>query len=679
MRNRRTNRLALVAAVAMSSACGEGFPPGLSEELGFKAIVFAERQPPRNAGVLVAPLDAGRGARLLRLEPAALGGRKQVLFATAEGDVYDLEVSPDGKSVVFSARLDALDRYHIYRLDLEAFAAGEDCLEADGDLGPACRRLSFGPYDDRRPVHLADGRVAFMRGDPLGRMDFQGRGPARLLLAVETDGTRLTRLDESPGHHLAAGPLRDGSLRVVRWTSRSGSAVFQEAIIDPSGSGQAVPATQDAPGIPLGMQQTEDGRLLAACTPPYATWEAGVACRLGQEEWEMFLPGMVSGDGCSAAGRLRDPFLLRDGRVLASLAQVPFGCVNASDGDRGTVPDFSLAVLSPEGGAPLPLVNQGQEAETEPRPVMARSLLDEGVQLPAPPTACAEGGVVLEGWVRDAQGAALPEASRLRVLEALSGRDAPWRVELGGQEAASLCSGAAGAVASIQADGSFSLRAPADRPLKMQLLDRYGAAVKTDPLWWSGPACSRRSCSGCHAGAGPTDMASSLAAGAPPERLDDPAMQTSFDFRRDIQPILSRSCAVGGCHDAQTAAGSYVSLSGSLMGLDLTGAAQGRATRAYNNLLFVDTRRDSRTGQILESRRPYVEPGQARESRLIQRLSVPCRFDCTGQPPWAPWAAASPHPEDKPEFGGTVTDQERWLLVEWIDAGAPFVGRGSQP
>jgi len=66
---------------------------------------------------------------------------------------------------------------------------------------------------------------------------------------------------------------------------------------------------------------------------------------------------------------------------------------------------------------------------------------------------------------------------------------------------------------------------------------------------------------------------------------------------------------------------------------------------------------------------------------LIERLGVPCRFDCTGEPGWAPWALGQgkTHPEDQPGFSGGVSDDERWLIVEWIDAGAAFLGRGATP
>ena len=77
----------------------------------------------------------------------------------------------------------------------------------------------------------------------------------------------------------------------------------------------------------------------------------------------------------------------------------------------------------------------------------------------------------------------------------------------------------------------------------------------------------------------------------------------------------------------------------------------------------------------------HVVPGSARESRLMQRLGVPCRYDCAGQAAWAPWGLGEgmTHPEDQPDFTGTLTNEDRWKFVEWIESGAPFLGRGATP
>jgi hypothetical protein len=211
-------------------------------------------------------------------------------------------------------------------------------------------------------------------------------------------------------------------------------------------------------------------------------------------------------------------------------------------------------------------------------------------------------------------------------------------------------------------------------------VDSFGAALASDSLWRGGPDCAIRQCTACHANDGlAPGFEGSQAAAAPPFALFDPqaldSREHSYDFARDIQPILDRSCATTGCHDAQTHAGAYVSLSGNLVGLDLSGSPSGRTTVAYRSLMAWDLVRDDQNGQILERRRMFVVPGSARDSRLMQRLGSPCRYSCSG---WAGWGMpeASRHPEDRL---GALSDQERWQIVEWIDAGAAFFGSGVVP
>jgi hypothetical protein len=390
--------------------------------------------------------------------------------------------------------------------------------------------------------------------------------------------------------------------------------------------------------------------------------------------------GIPTQGGCSPEGRVRDPVRLSDGRFLVSYANVPGGCLNNEDGDRGLAPEFSLAVLDPNSGKRTAVHNQPQSAEIWPRPVAERTIPDPGVGVQN----CTEGGVRFEGFV----GAELlgQGVVRIRVLEGISGAVAPWMMEIGGQSVGAVCSGDADSdlvvdtwEAPVQADGSFRIRAPSGVPLKLQALDRYGAALAGDPTWRGGPACAVRSCGACHANDGTAAGFETSAAGqSAPVRLDaSPADQRSLDFRRDIQPILDGTCVAQGCHGSGSASGTYVTFSGSIRGLDLSGGSSGRTTTSYQNLLFVDTNRNDNTGKIIESRRVYVVPGDAANSRLVQRLGIPCRWECGGQPAWAPWGLSG---TDVHRLGdASLTDEERWLLVEWIDSGATFHGRGATP
>jgi len=670
-------------------ACGDKLPPGLDTDLGFSAVVFAQRAAPAHAGDLTGPVRFEPGGNLALLDPAAPGGRRISLTRMTAGDVRGFDVAPDGRKAIAAVRASADDRYHLIEVALDPDAG--PCFRPDGDLGPACRQLSFGPADDIEPFYLPDGRIAFIRLDPDGPMDARGRGMSRQLRAVEPDGTRDALLDVEAGHVLGASLLSDGRLFAVRWRETESGMEFWPVRLDPMGASGVEPdgpaASEDS--VPSAPIEGDAGRRVATCASAFLTFGAGTACqRTSEGVWRGMVAGIPEGAGCAPEGRLRDPVLLRDGRLLAAYARVPDGCTNASDELRRGSVDFSLAVIEPGSGERTPLGNTSGLADLSPRPVAPRSLLGANADLPPRPEgSCAEGGVRFEGFVGAdvlAKGAA-----RLRVLAALSGAEVPWRVELGAASAAAICAGDGdgnGAVDTFEvpvySDGSFRFRAPANLPLRIQVLDRYGAALAADPVWRGGPSCSVRRCSGCHANDGrPSGLDGALAQNAPEGRLDAPAAsRRSFDFARDIQPILNRSCATAGCHDSLSRAGAYVDLAGNLVGLDLSAAPSGRASRAYQTLLWVDALRDAQTGRVRQSRNAFVVPGWAARSRLMQKLGAPCRTDCAGQPAWAPWGmgAANRHPEDQ-GAAYALTDEERARILEWLEAGAPFAAPGATP
>jgi hypothetical protein len=54
--------------------------------------------------------------------------------------------------------------------------------------------------------------------------------------------------------------------------------------------------------------------------------------------------------------------------------------------------------------------------------------------------------------------------------------------------------------APVEKDGSFYIKAPGDRPLKFELLDRQGHTLKKQDGWMWARGGEQRICVGCHAG-----------------------------------------------------------------------------------------------------------------------------------------------------------------------------------
>jgi hypothetical protein len=680
----RLSCLPLIIIACLGCSQSTGSKINLTSEVS--SLVFVKRVLPQNAGNIFAHKRFLPGGNIFLLRPPALGGKLFQLTHMEAGDVLGLDVAPDGKSAVVAIRTDQNDRFHLYRVNLENVIEDQlPCFLEDGDLGINCTRLTFGPSNDTYPFHLPDGRIAFLRADPDGQVDFEGRGRSQVLMAVEPDGSQVSRLGYGPGNVLSAWLEDNGKILVIENSVRNGVQVILSYLIDPAGSMGVKKIDQDYSNwiFPQGAFRNEQDQWIAACVSALGTYGAGYLCQKdSQGNWVNISQEIPEDDSCSPLGRVRDPYPLSDDTFIVSYLHQSLGCANLEDGDRGLMADFGIAIMSKDGTKRTLVYNDPKMAEVFPRPVIARTLVDNNTVLNIRPEEnCQESGVEIWGYASD--------AIRIRALEGISANIAPWAMKI-----AEIVGGAISAGASLEnqvtifeapinEDGSYKIRIPSNVPIKLQTIDNYGAVVSSDPIWRGGPNCATRQCAGCHYNNGQLDgFSSSLAAMQDAVDLSsDRDGQKSFDFRRDIQPIFDSSCNSTGCHDSETRAGSYVSLSGNLVGLDLSGNASGTTSVAYRNLLMLDQVRDSHTQEVIQERRPFVVPGLAKESRLIERLGAPCRYECENVEPWASWAAqpGQLHPEDQPQFDGNFSDEQRWQLIEWIDAGAPFYGRGAEP
>jgi len=100
----------------------------------------------------------------------------------------------------------------------------------------------------------------------------------------------------------------------------------------------------------------------------------------------------------------------------------------------------------------------------------------------------------------------------------------------------------------VWADGSARFRVPAHTPISLQPLDANGQAVQLMRSWFTAMPGEIVSCVGCHEPQNSTPPnRQTLAARRPAESLAGwygPAR--GFDFRREVQPVLDRSCVP--CH-----------------------------------------------------------------------------------------------------------------------------------
>jgi len=145
-----------------------------------------------------------------------------------------------------------------------------------------------------------------------------------------------------------------------------------------------------------------------------------------------------------------------------------------------------------------------------------------------------------------------------------------------------------------------------------------------------------RSCVGCHENkelAPENRVSQALARLQETALLATPEQRRTVTFQKDIYPILQARCV--SCHSGGSPAGR----------LDLASGNAGHTGAVYSKLTA------SRYAGAAEPGEPYVTPGSARKSRLIEVL-----LGKTANP-------AKPHP-------AVLRDAEKKALIEWIDLGA---------
>ena len=275
--------------------------------------------------------------------------------------------------------------------------------------------------------------------------------------------------------------------------------------------------------------------------------------------------------------------------------------------------------------------------------------------------------------------------------------------------------------APIEPDGSFKIKVPAETPLTISVLDKYGRAFENHTSWLQVRPGETLTCNGCHspkrapalnsepiAGNHPNtalrDAQGQLAVPLPGEtmaetrtRVDPSALQLSPDivyqdvwadptlqtpgnpstigytglnavpvngvinFPEHIQPILDAACT--GCHNGLRSANNPTRL-------NLNGYEGGSGRyMSYENLLEGRPILDKQglpvfeyEGDILTLKRtlPLVQPGYARGSYLIEVLFDEELF------------AEKSLPLKRRNHAAMLTDAQKRLIVEWIDVGAQY-------
>ncbi len=732
----RLPKTALVLALgvltpgAVVGGCGESDEE--RGDLGVSALLFVKRAHTTQGAEGVSVNVAGGNGQVIDYERFVAGGSLNLLKpARADGQLKNLtaefpdadfngvDVSFDGKQAVFSMKRSADDHYHLYTVELE------------GNF--EIHQKTAGNQDDVTPVYAAGGRIVFVTNQMYTEMgtradEYEHNRVVTQLASISVDGGDADRrlFSQNLSHTVAPFVRYDGKIGYSRWEHVAAVNDVKLFAANPDGTQMIALAGQHGkpanslvnvrevePNVMLGIATSRNRTIHAGalvridarnhddtvCLDPAAD-KSGHAC-LDEEnvQYEILTPEVPTGNGPSPVGRYREPVMLPDGRILVSWADGP---VNDVSERSRTPPDFGIYVYDPKTKKNKLVYNDRNMWDLGAVPVVSRKEppvigdLQRGLDPTEPVrigsvdiTQTSLGDETLMDGTK--LGDALRGATAVRVIEGFSS-EAAKNVTMFGltmHEGAAVLG-----EAPVYPDGSWLANVPPYIPVRLQPIDKYGLAIRSQSTWIQGMPGEDRRCVGCHEqrkgqgaprfGQNPTvaEQRQAMAFVSPiNDRVEAPWDKNDLG-KPFVQKVLTEKCA--SCHNAQTTTYYTVTMTDPVSGqttpypiptLDLSDkpitAYYDMAARTYNASyvsIFYSAALEMEMGQatVDGTRAPmWGIPGNARASKLIQKVNVRAADGTTAWP-------TPLHPEDK---GVTLTDEERRLLVLSIDLGGQYYAR----
>jgi len=164
------------------------------------------------------------GPGAIKMIDFADGGKITTLLEVPDGVARDIDVSFDGKRILFSMRRNRDDDYHIYEITLAEKGSGP--FSRNGPKGAAqksdltplpVKQLTFGPgISDIDPIYLPNGQILFGSSrEP--KFCMCNRHIMCNLFVMDADGANIQQIGHSTLHEGHASLLPDGRVIYDRW------------------------------------------------------------------------------------------------------------------------------------------------------------------------------------------------------------------------------------------------------------------------------------------------------------------------------------------------------------------------------------------------------------------------------------------------------------------------------
>lgn len=714
----------LSLSIVAGAACGGGDSKGPLDEVD--AIVFIERASRMDGlGDIFQYGSYVAGARLMKLSPPSADGELTVLCCDQEADyagvdIIDFDVAFDAKTIVFSAKLSEDQRYGLFLLHLDT-----------GDI----EQLPTDPDADFvYPTFLPGDRILFATNAVVEEgapqfLDEYNRNVTLQLGSMSKDGSDLQLYSRNLSHRITSTVLSTGEVLFTQWDHLDALNSGHLLRMNPDGTRVREAFGKENTGVTNSYYKAVEagpGRIIAIGSAREMTFQSGTILdiRLGEVrevDGEIYADQDMSEVNASyriltaqvplgeepsfpSVGRYYNAYPLNSKEYPDLLVSWADGPVQTDvNGAAEVAPDFGIYLFDSKSGTRRPIFDNAGTWEINPMPLQPRS---------SPPTIAPGGGngfdddAVLIGSM-DVHRSSLGDLPRgdvygVRVIEGFSGEEGVG-MDFGLTEsegAASL------GIARVRDDGSWAALVPANVPVHQIAVDVYDIGIRNEPIWITGRPGESRFCGGCHESRtettviepgitdaiaiGPDDLMSAITRF---DRVTTGGAPVGIPWDTALQPVLTASCAMGGCHDGtpgpanksftitdnttgQTQTFTF-DLSGGAIdytfgGVMVSGYSKSHLSLLGPSMLLEDEELDiTITGDFPQ----YVIPGNARESILIQILNPPRQFPTPDLGDRA-FGGAAGHAEAK---GQTLSAADYRLLVEMADNGGQFYSRENAP
>ena len=612
-----------------------------SGRLNFSQLLLIQRHPIDSTHVYTYHVEGFRpgGGLFLYDIPSAKLIR---LVDSPTGQILDLELSYDAKTILFSWRKAESEAYHLFAINTD---------------GSNLKQLTAGRHHNYNACFLPDGGIAFL-STRSARFAYCWISPAGLLYRMEMDGSNLRRLSANIVNDFTPSVMDDGRIIYSRWEYVDKPAIPIQSLwtIKPDGTGLMgfygnrvlSPATfMQARSIPntgkvLCMLTAHNGPARGAIGLIDRSLGDNAQAALANLTPEINIGAVDRGNGNDVHGPYETPYPLDANYFLVSKD----GTVILRD-YSGTQQSIVLRPDSQMGFAnAIPLRHR-------PLPPVIASLL---------PDKTSETGSATV-FIQDVYNGLEPYVKRGEVKEicVVQEMEKSVRVSLDSRAfdfqfpviscGATYAGKKVWGFAPVNPDGSACFKVPAGVPIYFMALDAQGRALQRMRTFTHLMPGEVQGCTGCHEPrnqSAPVKHPSALS--TPPVDLRPPdwGAGVGFDYSTVVQPVLDKHCV--SCHSGPTPAKK----------LDFTGDKTD-----YFNCSYESLARGRKGNDWIQWDSPYVSWIPTYNGHEANILEITPKHWGSPASKFADIIIKS-HPE--------VTDAERRRIFTWIDLNIPYYG-----